>query len=250
MVRQDFPRVHLIENSENVGFARANNQGILQTTGDFILLLNPDTVVLPEALQILLDFIGNQDHIGAVGPMVLNPDLTLQSSCNPMPTLLREFWHLMHLDRILRLSVYGEEHWDAHVSHEVEVLQGNCLLIRREALSKIGLLDESYFMYTEEVDLCYRLLHAGWLIHWVPMARIIHYGRQSTDQVPAEMFLELYRSKLNFFRKTRGLAGAMIFKLILFVFVISRLLYSGIRPGSLQDRRQPYLTLLRSVPSL
>jgi len=165
-----------------------------------------------------------------------------------MPTLSREIWRLMHLDRILALSVYREEDWDATVSHKVEVLQGNCLLIRREALSRIGLLDESYFMFTEEVDLCYRLLREGWLIHWVPMARIIHYGKQSTDQVPREMFLELYRSKVNFFRKTRGAPGRLIYKLILCVMAISRLLYFGSKPSSSQEKIRSYFDLLRSVP--
>jgi GT2 family glycosyltransferase len=250
MVRRNFPQVHLIENSENVGFARANNQGILKTTGCYVLLLNPDTVILPEALQILLDFIKDRNNIGAVGPMILNPNLTLQSSCNPMPTLLREFWQLMHLDRILALSVYREEKWDTNVSHQVEVLQGNCLLIRREALSRMGLLDERYFMFTEEVDLCYRLLQKGWVIQWVPMARIIHYGGQSTDQVPREMFLELYRSKLNFFQKTKGVGGRLIYKLILCVLALSRLLYFGIKPGNSQEKIQSYFALLRSVPWL
>ena len=225
MVRRNYPQVHLIENPENVGFAKANNQGILETTGPYVLLLNPDTVILPKALQILLGFIKDQKEIGAVGPMVLNPDLTLQSSCNPMPTLFREFWQLMHLDRILALSVYREENWDTNVSHPVEVLQGNCLLVRRATLARIGLLDDNYFMFTEEVDLCYRLLKKGWVIHWVPMARIIHYGGQSTDQVPRKMFLELYRSKLNFFRKTKGMGGGLIYKLMVYVLALSRLLY-------------------------
>ena len=250
MVRRNFPQVHLIENSENVGFAKANNQGILETTGSYVLLLNPDTVILPKALQILLDFIKDQKKIGAVGPMVLNPDLTLQSSCNPMPTLFREFWQLLHLDRILPLSVYREENWDTNVPHPVEVLQGNCLLVRRETLARIGLLDDNYFMFTEEVDLCYRLLKKGWVIHWVPMARIIHYGGQSTDQVPRKMFLELYRSKLNFFRKTKGISGGVIYKLMLYVLALSRLLYFRIKPGSSQEKLQSYLALLRSVPLL
>ncbi len=253
MVRERFPQVRLIQNTENVGFARANNQAILESTGRYVLLLNPDTEILPDALLTLLDFIEEHPEAGAIGPMILNPDFTLQSSCNPMPTLWREFWHLMHLDPILPQSVYREERWDTTIAHKVEVIQGNCLLIRREALSDVGLLDEAFFMFTEEVDLCYRLLRRGWSLYWVPMARIIHYGGQSTRQVAREMFLELHRSKVVFFRKTRGKWGGLVYKLTLLVTALTRLPWGVMSSGKSSQaaqRSRLYLDLLRVLPTL
>lgn len=253
MLTAEFPQVRLIQNQQNLGFARANNQGLLETTGRYVLLLNPDTVILPGALQILLDFMEDRSNVGAIGPMVLNPNLTLQSSCNPMPTLWREFWRLTHLDSVLAQSVYKEENWNTTIAHTVEVIQGNCLLVRREALSDIGLLDEAFFMFTEEVDLCYRLQQRGWLVYWVPMARIIHYGGQSTRQVVREMFIELHRSKVVFFRKTQGRWGSLVYKLILIMSALTRVpggLMSSEKSNQLTQRSRLYLDLLRVLPSL
>lgn len=253
MVRAQFSQVRLIQNTENVGFARANNQAIQESSGRYVLLLNPDTKILPGALQILIDFIKAHPEAGAIGPMILNPDFTLQSSCDPMPTLWREFWRLMHFDYFLVRSVYREENWDTTIAHKVDVIQGNCMLIRREVLADIELLDEAFFMFTEEVDLCYRLLQAGLLIYWVPMARIIHYGGQSTRQAVKEMFLELHHSKVLFFRKTRGKWGSWVYKLILFVTVLTRVPWGIVSLGKsskVAQRSRLYLDLLRALPSL
>jgi hypothetical protein len=117
----------------------------------------------------------------------------------------------------------------------------------------VGLFDERYFMFTEEVDLCYRLLQQGWSIYWLPTARIIHYGGQGTRQAAREMFLELYRSKLLFFRKTQGRWGSLIYKLILLLAASSRIPMGLMKakPQSLAGRRSRlYLELLRGLPSL
>jgi GT2 family glycosyltransferase len=253
MVQERFPQVRSIQNRENLGFARANNLAIRESRGRYVLLLNSDTEVLSGALQYLLDFIEKHTEAGAIGPKVLNPDLTLQSSCNPMPTLGRELWHLMHLDHLWPRSIYREENWDATVAHAVEVIQGNCLLIRRKALSDVGVLDEAFFMFTEEVDLCYRLLQRGWSVYWVPMARIVHYGGQSTRQALKEMFIELHRSKVVFFRKTRGAWGSVVYKLILLLTALTRLPWglSGLgQSTAAAQRARLYLDLLRLLPSL
>jgi GT2 family glycosyltransferase len=253
MVRERFPQVRLIANTQNVGFARASNQAIKESVGRYVLLLNPDTEVLPGALRTLCDFIESHTKVGAVGPMIVNPDLTLQSSCNPMPTLWREFWRLMLLDNIVPQSIYREEDWDTTAAHEVEVIQGDCLLLRREALSNVGLFDEAFFMFTEEVDLCFRLLRAGWLLYWVPMARVIHYGGQSTCQVARKMFTELHRSKVLFFRKTKGAWGCLAYKLILFLTALTRILASITSPSrssQATQRSRSYIDLLRVLPSL
>jgi len=201
MVKAHFPWVHLIENTENVGFARANNQAIQQSSGRYVLLLNSDTEVCPGALEILVQFLEVSPQAGGCGPKLLNGDGSLQSSCYPMLTPGREFWRLMFLDRIWRWATYDQQHWDSSIPRQVEVIKGACFLLRREALDQVGLLDEQYFMYTEEMDLCYRLLRAGWQLWWVPQAVVTHYGEASSKQMAENMYVQLYRSKVQFHRK-------------------------------------------------
>jgi GT2 family glycosyltransferase len=257
MVHHSFPQVHLISNSENVGFASANNQAIRQSHSRYVLLLNPDTILLLTALNTLIEFMDAHPEAGAAGPCLLNPNGTLQMSCYPAPTLPRELWRLLHLDALYPYGSYRMSSWSTVAPREVDIVQGACLILRKTTLDQVGLLDEDYFIYTEEVDLCYRIRQAGWRISWVPSAQVIHYGGQSTQQVAAEMFLHLYRSKLLYFRKHHGVLAAYIFKLILFVTGLIRLLLSPFaRLEAPSSRRQHealvrnYRQLLNSLPQM
>ncbi len=212
MVREQFPWVRLIENATNVGFARANNQGISQATGRYVLLLNPDTVVHPGALATLVAFMDAHPPAGACGARLLNGDGSLQPACHPMLTPGREFWRLLFLERLWPRATYRMERWDTVTPRRVEVIKGACLLLRRETLDQVGVLDDSYFMYTEEVDLCYRLVQAGWELWYVPAAVVTHHGEASSRQVKKTMYLQLYRSKVQFYRKFGGERRALRFK--------------------------------------
>lgn len=214
MVAGRFPSVRLIANRENVGFARANNQALSQATGDAILLLNPDAVLHPGALAALLDFLASHPQAAAVGPRLLNADGSLQPSCHPMLTPEREFWRLIFLDRLLPRATYPIHRWDAVTPRRVEAIKGACLLLRRQALHQVGWLDDAYFMYTEEVDLCYRLSQAGWELWYEPAAVVTHFGGASAGQMPDEMVMQLYRSKVHFYRKFGGEARAQRFKML------------------------------------
>jgi GT2 family glycosyltransferase len=244
MVREKFPQVHLIENSENVGFARANNQAIQRCAGKYVLLLNPDTLVASGALQALVDFLAKHNDGGVAGARILNPDGTLQISSHPRPTLYREIWRLFHLDVIFPYAMYPLTKWETNQPQEVDVLAGACLLLRKEVLDKVGFLDEEYFMYSEEVDLCYRIQRAGWRIFWVPQAQVVHFGGQSTQQVPTKMFLHLYLSNIKYFRKHYGWSAAQIYKLILMIAALSRLLLAPFVIFEHSSRRQKHLTLV------
>jgi GT2 family glycosyltransferase len=215
MVRERFPWVRLIENPENVGFARANNQGLAQAQGRYVLLLNPDTEVHPGALEVLVAFMDAHPRAGACGARLLNADGSLQPACHSMLTPDREFWRLLFLERLWPRATYRMGHWDSVTPRRVEVIKGACLLLRREALDQVGTLDESYFMYTEEVDLCYRLAAAGWELWYVPAAVVTHYGEASSGQVREEMYLQLYRSKVQFYRKFGGAKHARLAKVLL-----------------------------------
>ncbi len=132
-----------------------------------------------------------------------------------MLTPEREFWRLIFLEGLVHKSTYPSAFWNHTVPQSVEVIKGACLLLRRAALDDVGLLDESYFMYTEEVDLCYRLAQAGWQLWWVPAARVTHYGEASSCQAAQSMYVQLYRSKIQFYRKFGGESQAALFKSLL-----------------------------------
>jgi len=243
MVKQHFPEVNLIENRTNFGFAQANNQAIIRSTSRFILLLNPDTEILPGALEKMVTFLEDSPKVGALGPRILNPDKTLQTSSYPTPTLSREFWRLFHLDELWPYGVYKMERWEPHTHRRVDVLLGACLMIRQEALDEVGFLSEDYFMYTEEVDICYRVGQRGWEIYWLPEAEIIHYGGQSTRQVSRKMFIHLYKSKILFFKKHYGNLSAFLYKLILLLTSLARLSLTPIAYFTRSPSREQRLEL-------
>lgn len=204
MVRSCFPWVTLIENKENLGFVRASNQAIALSRGRYVLLLNSDTVAPPQALARLVDFMDHQMDAGAAGPKLLNPDGSFQASYAHFPTLLSESLSAAGLNRWL----YGPYHPSPpprlnETRQAVDWVQGACLLVRRAALDAIGPLDEGFWMYSEETDLCYRIHQAGWNVYYLPDVEIIHFGGASSRQRKPESVAHLYRSKLRFFRKYR-----------------------------------------------
>ena len=250
MVRERHPRVDLLVNPANYGFAKANNLAIQRCRGRYILLLNPDTEVRPGALEHLARFLEENPEAGAAGSLTLNPDGSLQISCYPRPTLFREFWRLFHLDRFRPVAEYPMARWKLDRPQEVDVLMGACLMLRREALDQVGLLDEDYFIYSEEVDLCYRVQRAGWRLYWVPQARIVHYGGQSTSQAAEEMFLQLYRGKILYFRKHSSWAAVWIYKLILFLASLGRLALTPLAYLEAPGRREGHLNLSQNYRRL
>ena len=243
-VRTNFPQVHLIESAVNVGFARANNLAIRASAGDKVLLLNPDTEVEPGGIQKLARFLEANPRAGAVGPMLIDSDGSLHVSTIQAPSLLGEFVRMFHLgDAFASRPSSGER--DPLRAREVDVLEGACLMLRRSALDEVGLLDEDYFMYSEEVDLCQKLRKAGWTIHWVPEAKVIHHGGQSSQQVPMESFLHLYRGKITYFRKQHGVVAAIAYKAILTAASLARLFLMPLSLLESSEGRTRHLDLAR-----
>jgi GT2 family glycosyltransferase len=214
--------VRLLAGAENLGFARANNRAVSEASGAYWLLLNPDTIVHSGAIAQLLGYLDGRVEVAAVGPRLLNTDGSLQPSIERLPTLFSEWWRLFHLNRLYPVSHYPAPVLTSRQPRPVEVLNGACLLLRREAVGGASLFDEAYFVYSEEVDLCDRLRESGWALHWVPEAVVTHRGAQSTRQVADRMFIELYRNKLLFFRKRRGMAAGAAYKIVLFQVALVR----------------------------
>lgn len=250
LVQQRFPQVTLLASKENLGFAGGNNQAIQQSQGRYVLLLNPDTEVKPGALDELTQFMEANPQAGAAGSCLLNPDGTLQHSCYPFPTPARELWRLLHLDALYLYALYRMDTWNRHEVQEVDVIQGASLILRREVLNQVGLLDDTYFMYTEEVDLCYRIQKQGWQLYWIPQSQVIHYGGQSTKQVATKMFLCLYESKLIFIRKHHGWLAAQLYKLILMLITVVRLIITPLVWLERPTKRQKHLSLANNYRRL
>ncbi len=193
---------------------------------------------------------------GAAGSLLLNPDQTLQHSCYRVPTLFGEVWRLLHFDSLYRIVLYDMKSWSQERVRQVEVIQGASFVVRREVVETVGMFDEDYFMYTEEVDWCDRILQAGWKIYWVPQSKVIHYGGQSTRQAAQSMFLRLYESKIIFFRKHRGALATLSYKLVLGIASLLRLaaspivlLESGVKRQEHLRTANNYYHLLRSLPN-
>lgn len=255
LVRDRYPWVHLITNDENKGFARANNQAIEICSGHYILLLNPDTELCPHAIENMINCAEDHPQVGAIGPKLLNSDGSLQLSCSPAPTLFREFWRMFLLDNWVSFAKYDMGNWSQESPREVDVVQGACLLLKREVIDEIGILDEDFFVYSEEVDLCRRLRTAGRSVIWEPRARVIHHGGQSTRQVAEEMFICLYQTKVLYFRKHSGGIAAGVYKGILAIASLARLMISPwflIRSddsgNSGSELSRNYRRLLRELP--
>ena len=186
MVHDEFPRVHLIANNENRGFTAANNQGLTLSQGRYLLLLNPDTEIVGDALAAMIGYAQANGEVGALGPRLLNPDGSPQSSRRRFPTfstalvestVVQEWWDD---NRILRRYYMADTQNDA--IQRVDWVMGACLLVRREAYEQVGGLDEGFFMYSEELDWCRRIKSAGWEICFNPLAAIFRIENQRLFQ--------------------------------------------------------------------
>jgi GT2 family glycosyltransferase len=205
MVRERFPQVRLLENAENVGFARANNQAIRESARQYVLLLNSDVVVQHGSLARLRAFMDTHPEAGIVGGKLLWPDGSFQSSFNDFPSFISELLLLCGLAR----SVYGPYFpsygpTDSQEPRAVDWVGGAFLCVRGEAIADVGLLDESYFMYGEEMDWCYQMWQKGWKVYFLPEACVIHHGGQSSKLAGSDTLLRLTRSHLRFANKYWG----------------------------------------------
>ncbi|MCB0153707.1 MAG: glycosyltransferase family 2 protein [Anaerolineae bacterium] len=195
-IRQQFPQVRLVENNENMGFAGANNQGLAIAQGRYVLLLNSDTIVLPAAFDDMVRFADQHPEAGMIGCKLLNEDGSLQESWAAFPTFWSELTGRLQRHRQLIDETQGV--------FEVDWVGGACLLARASALATVGFLDDSYFMYSEETDWCFRVRQQGWKIYYLAEAKIIHLGGGSANRASLPQLVRLYESKIRFFDKHYG----------------------------------------------
>ncbi len=230
------PGVRVLALARNLGYGRANNLGLRQARGRYLLVLNPDTVLLPGCLASLVAFAERTPRAGIIAPRLLNEDYTIQESAFKFPSLLMAAIDLFPLPRWVpgrirkaiatgRLNGRYAIEQRANKPYRIEHPLGACMLIRREAYAECGGFDPRIFMYSEEVDLAIRYASAGWECWQVPQATVVHLGGRSTCQVPAAMQRELWRSRLYIYRKHRSpLSYASLALLLVFAQVIKLLM--------------------------
>ena len=206
LIKQKYKQVKLIENNNNLGFSKANNKGINQSKGKYILLLNSDTVVTNNCFEKCVKYMDEHPGIGALGCKVVLPDGKLDPACKrSFPTPEVSFYRMMGLSKLFpksrRFGKYNLTYLDENEIHDVDCLVGAFMMVRREVIDEVGLLDENFFMYGEDIDWCYRIKKAGWKIVYYPEAQIIHYKGGSSDKKNPKLIYEFYRSMYLFYNK-------------------------------------------------
>ena len=236
MVRAEFPQIQLVANEQNRGFPAANNQGLDLSRGRHLLLLNPDTEVVGDALATMVRYLDEQPTVGALGPQLRYPDGSLQSSRRRFPTLatalvestvLQEWWRD---NRILRRYYVADAPADPpdDAIQTVDWVIGACIAVRRQAYEQVGGLDEGYFMYSEELDWCRRIVDAGWEVVYLPTATVIHHEGKSSEQAVLARHIRFQSSKVRYFRKHHGALQAEVLRW----FLLGTYMYQGVREGA------------------
>lgn len=234
MVAEEFPTVKLISLSENPGYGAAANRAIVASSADHILLLNSDTCLKHGSLQALSDYLEANEFAALIGPRLVNPDGSPQRSSFHFPTPVHIFLYLFKLYSLIRYTPLLRQRslqvLPGASAKAVPWVLGAALAFRRSVFESIGGFDESFFMYFEEVDLCYRLRQQGWQIHFAPVTEIIHVGGASTSQRRTEMSAHYFISLAQFYRKHYSWVRLAQLALIVNCFTLIELASKRLKP--------------------
>lgn len=206
MIKKEFSQVILIENKENRGFGKANNQGLAAARGEYLMFLNTDVKVLNGAINTLVDYLDKNSSVMMVGPRLLNADMSFQHACRRnLPNPLNSFFHLFGLVKIFKhneiINSYKQFTADPEVTGPVEAISGAAMLFRRQVYEEIGGFDERFFMYGEDLDFCKRIFDKGWGVVYVSNAKIIHFGGQSSKKRKVQSLRNFYEAMWIYYKK-------------------------------------------------
>jgi GT2 family glycosyltransferase len=258
MIETKFPWVKLIKSPENLGFSKGNNVAIRQCQGRYVALVNPDVIVFPGCLDALADFLDQNPKVGNVGPRVLNPDMSMQSTCRRFPTLWNNFCSASGLSSKFKNSRFFAGEHMFYFLHDrtlaVDVIVGCFSFIRREAFDSVGLLDEDLFMYGDDVDWCRRARSAGWGVVFYPGAQAIHDRGKITAPYPVRFAVAQQRSVLHYWSKhhgflaVTGIRSIMLFHhLLRYTFAVASSLLHPTRGAKGDVRKQVSGACLREL---
>jgi GT2 family glycosyltransferase len=249
MLRDEFPGVILIANPTNLGFTAPTNQALRRAGGQFLLLLNPDTLVHPQAFDILIGFMLEHPRVGICGPKVLNTDGSLQAPCRRGES--RPWAVISYFLRLNRLFPHSKlfggylmNYMDEDATHEVAGVAGSCMLIRRQVIDQIGYLDERFFAYQEDADYCFQARRAGWQVYYVPPARVTHFGGEGGSRVqPYRSIYAWHKSYWLYYRKNLASDYFFLFNWIFYLLMLVKLLLAVLvnllRPVKTAGRQRP-----------
>lgn len=210
-VARRYPNVRLIQNGANLGFAKANNIGIRQATGKYLCLINSDVVVHPECLRTLFSYMEANPRVGILGPRIVGSNGKRQRSCMRFPSLWNQFCRALALDTFFPSRIFGGflmKDFSHDNTRDVDIVNGCFWMTRRKAVAQIGLLDERFFMYGEDMDWCRRFRQAGWRAVFFAGASATHYGGGSSANAPARFHVEQRRANLQYWWKHQGRLAA------------------------------------------
>jgi hypothetical protein len=227
MVKKEWPDIILVENSENLGFAKANNIGIRASTGRYVCLVNSDIVVLEDCIKKMMEFMDSNPSVGMAGPRTLNPDRTLQVSCRHFPSIWNNLCQVFGFNKVFpKLAWFSEpmmKYWFHDTERKVDVLTGCFWVVRREAIDQVGLLDENFFFYGEDIDWCKRFHDTGWDVKFYPDAEAIHFGGASSSNAPIKFYLKMQKADLQYWRKHHGRSGQLAYWMIILLRQLVRI---------------------------
>ncbi|WP_426451099.1 glycosyltransferase family 2 protein [Paenibacillus sp. S-38] len=223
-IEREYPSVTLVANSANVGYSKGNNQGMRLAKGRYILLLNSDTVIQPDTLKVMVDLMDKNPQFGAAGCKIVLPDGSLDKACKRgFPTPSASFYYAFGISKLFpksaKFNQYQLSHLDPDDEYPVDCLVGAFMMVRREAIEQVGMLDEEFFMYGEDIDWCYRIKQAGWGIYYFPRTQIVHYKGASSRRKPFKIIYEFHRAMFLFHKKHFQRK---------YSFLINGLVYAGI----------------------
>jgi GT2 family glycosyltransferase len=222
MVRRDYPTVTLLANQANSGFGAAANQAIFASRTPYVLLLNSDVLLNPQTVPALTAYLECRPQAAVAGPRLLNADGSLQPSAFPFPTPAALLWQATSLGRLAAVRPALRERlreryligWNHDQNRVVPWVMGAVLAIRRDVFTAVGGFDPTFYMFSEEVDLCYRLQKFGWQVHYTPSATAVHLGGASTNQQRHRMEVQRYRSTELFYRRHYSVPAAIALRLL------------------------------------
>jgi len=228
MLRQCYPQVRFIQSDRNLGFAKANNAAFYKSRGRNVLFLNPDTKLLGPSVNIMLRYLRQLPNAGVIGCKVLNADKTIQTSCvQSFPTILNQILDSELLRALLpKSSLWGNAllFGGENGAEEVEAISGACMIVKRSVFEQVGLFSEDYFMYAEDIDLCYKIKQAGHKNYYIPDTNVIHFGGGSTEKGPSGSSNVIMRESIwRFLRKTRGGNYSFIYRISTLIAAVGRM---------------------------
>lgn len=224
MAEIEFPEFRLLQQAENLGFTGGHNLGFREARAKHVMLLNSDTIVHSGALRTLLEYLRSHPEAGIVGPKLLNPDGSLQFSCRRFPNPVAALFRNTFIGRWFPNNRFTREYlmqdWKHDVPREVDWLSGAALIVTRPVIEQVGVLDPKYFMYCEDVDLCFRAWQKGFKVVYVPIAVITHAIGRSTDKVANKMIVRFHRSMFRFYVKNQVPQSFVLLRPFLVVFAL------------------------------